>query len=46
MEDCNFTSRKEDEFKDYITGKNSKLGMLCFNNYIVDLDNGKTKFHI
>ena len=40
MEDWNFTWRREDEFKDYLTGKNSKLGFLCFNNYIVDLDTG------
>lgn len=40
IEHTNFLGRKEDTFKDYITGKNSLLGFLCFDNYIVDLDLG------
>lgn len=40
MEHTNFLGRKEDEFLDYIVGKNSELGFLLFNNYIVDFDLG------
>ena len=35
-----FSSRPDDIFKDYFTDKTSKLGLLSFNKYIVDLDNG------
>jgi hypothetical protein len=38
IEHANFLSKKEDNFIDYITGKNSKLGFVCFDKYIVDLD--------
>lgn len=40
VENSNFSSRSKDVFIDYITGKKSKLGLACFNEYIVDLDNG------
>jgi hypothetical protein len=40
IEHANFLSRKEDVFMDYITGKNSKLGFVMFDKYIVDLDVG------
>ena len=40
IEHSNFSSREGDVFMDYITGKKSKLGIACFDNYIVDLDNG------
>lgn len=38
IEHSNFLGRKDDEFKDYVYGTNSKLGFLCFDKYIVDLD--------
>ena len=39
-EHSNFSSRQDDEFKDFLTGANSVLGIVCFDKYIVDLDNG------
>lgn len=38
IEHSNFLGRKKDKFVDYVTGKNSKLGFVCFEEYIVDLD--------
>lgn len=38
IEHSNFLGRKDDSFKDYVYGTNSKLGFLCFDKYIVDLD--------
>ena len=40
IEHSNFSSREGDVFMDYITGKKSELGIVCFDKYIVDLDNG------
>ncbi|CAI2381450.1 unnamed protein product [Moneuplotes crassus] len=40
IEHTNFLGRKDDQFLDYISGKNSILGFLCFDQYIVDLDLG------
>ena len=39
-EHTNFSSRQDDTFKDFFTGTNSKLGIVSFDKYIVDLDNG------
>lgn len=38
VEHLNFLGRKSDTHTDYLSGKNSKLGFLCFKEYIVDLD--------
>jgi hypothetical protein len=38
IEHLNFLGRKTDNHTDYVSGKNSKLGFLCFREYIVDLD--------
>ena len=37
-EHSNFSSRAEDKFTDYFTGKDSKYGYLWYDTYIVDLD--------
>ena len=40
IEYSHFSSREGDIFMDYITGNKSELGIVCFDKYIVDLDNG------
>jgi len=38
IEHSHFLGRKKDSFVDYVAGKNSKLGLVWFKEYIVDLD--------
>ena len=40
MEETNFFGREGDKFISYVYGKNSQLGYLIFEDYIVNLDDG------